>query len=107
MGKRAGNNAKPRGYIPASVRRNVKARDGVRCVYCNRRGRMHLDHVIPLIEGGKSAEGNLVVACARCNLRKGTMDLDLFGLWLERRTREPAGSILARVEQQTHRPIPE
>jgi 5-methylcytosine-specific restriction endonuclease McrA len=99
--------AKKTSKIPAPVRRRVRARDGLRCVYCGRGGRMHLDHVIPRVEGGKSVEGNLLVACARCNLRKGTMDLDLFAIWLERRTGEPSAAILARVAAHLARPVQE
>jgi len=100
MGKRAGKSTKASGYIRASVRRNVKARDGLRCVYCGKGGKMQLDHVIPRIDRGKSVESNLVVACLRCNNRKGSIPLDLFALWLERRTREPAASILARKRRE-------
>lgn len=34
------------------------------------RDSIHIDHVIPLCKGGTDDLGNLVVACADCNLRK-------------------------------------
>lgn len=43
------------------------------CYYCGRQvGREHLtmDHVVPLIRGGRSNKGNLVPACKECNNRK-------------------------------------
>ena len=47
-----------------------------RCVYCGLGldlERATLDHVHPLARGGTHAPGNLVVACAPCNRRKGDM----------------------------------
>jgi 5-methylcytosine-specific restriction endonuclease McrA len=32
---------------------------------------MHIDHVIPLAEGGTNALSNLQLLCAKCNLAKG------------------------------------
>lgn len=32
---------------------------------------MHLDHIIPLVAGGKHAHFNVQTACASCNLAKG------------------------------------
>jgi 5-methylcytosine-specific restriction endonuclease McrA len=29
-----------------------------------------MDHVVPLIRGGRSTKGNLVAACKECNSRK-------------------------------------
>lgn len=43
------------------------------CHYCGRpvaREEMTLDHIVPLIRGGKSVRGNVVAACKTCNSRK-------------------------------------
>jgi 5-methylcytosine-specific restriction enzyme A len=43
------------------------------CHYCGRvvaREAMTLDHIVPLIRGGKSVRGNVVAACKTCNSRK-------------------------------------
>lgn len=43
------------------------------CYWCSKRtkrGRRHLDHIIPLSKGGADAVGNLCVACPDCNQRK-------------------------------------
>ena len=49
---------------------------GHRCVYCASwlgYDNATLDHVQPLSHGGAHAPGNVVAACARCNLMKGDM----------------------------------
>ena len=43
------------------------------CHYCGVRvGAKHLtmDHLVPLVRGGRSTKGNLVPACKECNNRK-------------------------------------
>ena len=43
------------------------------CYYCRRmvgRENLTMDHVVPLIRGGKSRKGNLVAACKECNNKK-------------------------------------
>lgn len=46
-----------------------------RCVYCGaawwRRGRLTMDHQLPLKRGGKHSPDNMVPACRRCNTAKG------------------------------------
>jgi 5-methylcytosine-specific restriction endonuclease McrA len=61
--------------IPAQLRFKVLQRDGFRCQYCGRGARedgvvLHADHVIPVVAGGETNEGNLMTACASCNLGK-------------------------------------
>ncbi|HUU41733.1 MAG TPA: HNH endonuclease signature motif containing protein [Desulfatiglandales bacterium] len=43
------------------------------CHYCGRHvdpGQLTMDHVVPIIRGGKSSKGNLVPACKDCNNKK-------------------------------------
>ena len=43
------------------------------CYYCNREvgpEQLTMDHVVPLIRGGKSKKGNIVPACKECNNKK-------------------------------------
>ncbi len=43
------------------------------CYYCRQlvgRENLTMDHVVPLIRGGKSRKGNLVAACKECNSKK-------------------------------------
>ena len=44
-----------------------------RCYYCGRRfepRELTMDHIVPIIRGGKSTKGNLVPACKDCNNKK-------------------------------------
>ena len=52
-------------------RQNVFKRDGGKCVYCESKMDLTLDHVVPKSRGGKTTWGNLVTACKRCNSKKG------------------------------------
>lgn len=52
-----------------------KRADGV-CYFCKRRfppKELTMDHIVPLIRGGKSTKGNVVAACKECNNRKKHM----------------------------------
>jgi 5-methylcytosine-specific restriction endonuclease McrA len=42
------------------------------CFYCGGAGRIELDHVVPLAQGGQHSIGNLVPACMACNRSKGS-----------------------------------
>lgn len=56
-------------------------RDDWRCVYCGEQfssAELTVDHVQPLVRGGDSSGGNVVTACAACNLRKGHRRLSEF-----------------------------
>ena len=35
-------------------------------------GPFHVDHIVPRVKGGPDTLDNLVVACASCNLSKGS-----------------------------------
>lgn len=56
------------------TREEIFVRDDWRCVYCGAQfpaTALTIDHVQPLMRGGDSSSGNVVTACATCNLRKG------------------------------------
>mgnify|MGYP001627262624 CR=1 FL=1 len=47
-----------------------------RCYYCGKEvpeNELTMDHVIPLIRGGKSVKSNIVPACKECNNKKKYM----------------------------------
>ncbi len=47
-----------------------------RCHYCGRDvppRELTMDHVVPLIRGGKTVKGNVVPCCAECNAKKRHM----------------------------------
>jgi hypothetical protein len=59
---------------PVSQRFSVLARDNYTCRYCGRSApevTLHVDHIIPVAEGGTDEPANLVTACADCNEGKG------------------------------------
>jgi hypothetical protein len=57
--------------IPTSVKLEVWARDGGRCVTCGSNDNLHFDHVIPYSRGGTSLVAeNIQLLCARHNLAK-------------------------------------
>jgi len=43
------------------------------CHYCGRKfppRELTMDHLVPLVRGGKSTKGNVVPACKECNTKK-------------------------------------
>ena len=62
-------------------REEIFVRDEWRCVYCGVQyapAALTVDHVQPQVRGGDSSGGNVVTACASCNLRKGHLRLAAF-----------------------------
>ena len=67
--------------ISKTLRVAVFARDGQRCVLCGWGGpdegwpnpvrTFELDHIVPVLAGGRNTLENLRVTCTRCNARKG------------------------------------
>lgn len=81
-------------WIPQNLKNKLAKKSNGICYYCNtkakkaiinRRGVLqffsedgsvfHIDHVIPIHNGGSHEEGNLVMACAKCNLSKRKMKM--------------------------------
>lgn len=63
--------------LPIAVREFVLRRDGRQCAYCGATsGPFHIDHVVPVANGGSDDATNLVVACKPCNLSKGRKSLE-------------------------------
>ena len=66
----------------------VYSRDGGYCRYCgvelDEAGEWHVDHIEPVYRGGGSEMENLALACADCNLSKGTRSPAEFLAELER-----------------------
>lgn len=66
------------GFVKREVRlsrRNIFERDDHRCQYCGNRlpkSDLTIDHVTPRSRGGRDTWENLVLACVKCNIRKGS-----------------------------------
>lgn len=46
------------------------------CHYCGERfhpSELTMDHIVPLVRGGRSVKGNLVTCCKECNSNKSHM----------------------------------
>ncbi len=46
------------------------------CYYCGKKfppNEITMDHIVPIIRGGKSTKGNIVPACKECNNKKKYM----------------------------------
>jgi 5-methylcytosine-specific restriction endonuclease McrA len=66
----------PSARRPAFTRFNVFLRDRFSCQYCGEyfpTQDLTFDHVVPRSRGGSTTWGNVVTACAPCNLRKGSL----------------------------------
>ena len=82
--------------VPRTVvkfnRRNVFLRDENRCQYCRRKFAardLSLDHVVPRSRGGETTWENIVSACLRCNVRKGSRTPQEAGMRLFREPSRP------------------
>lgn len=64
--------------ISKKLRFEVFKRDGFTCQYCGAhppQALFHIDHIVPVVEGGTNDMDNLVTACDSCNLGKGARSL--------------------------------
>ncbi len=56
---------------PAGLRESLSREQRGRCVYCRAKLRIsHIDHIVPVAQGGTNDKANLQLLCAGCNLRK-------------------------------------
>jgi len=78
----------------AFTRFNLFLRDEFRCQYCGSRGDLTFDHVVPRARGGVTSWENVVAACSRCNLKKGSRSLRQAGLSLRKPPRQPGAEEL-------------
>ncbi len=67
-------NHRTRKNIVRFTRNNIFLRDNHTCQYCGGtppRSYLTMDHVIPVVKGGKKTWDNIVTACRNCNVKKG------------------------------------
>lgn len=65
--------------LDKNLRKWVLDRNCNICVYCGDSAD-HVDHVIPVCQGGSDETNNLVAACAPCNMKKGGRTPDQAGM---------------------------
>lgn len=81
----------------AFTRFNLFLRDEFRCQYCGSKGELTFDHVVPRARGGVTSWENVVAACSKCNLRKGSKHLHQSGLALRKPPRQPGAEELRNM----------
>lgn len=70
--RRARKHAAEGTHTVSDVQTQLK-RQRSKCYYCGRKlTKYHVDHVVPLVRGGRNSPDNLVIACPRCNHAKHT-----------------------------------
>jgi 5-methylcytosine-specific restriction endonuclease McrA len=72
--RRARKRSAPGEGISAADIRALIERQGGRCVYCRRKTKLTLDHIVPLAGGGAHDVRNAQMACKSCNSSKGDKD---------------------------------
>ena len=80
-------------------RKNLLKRDNKICQYCGKTDtNMTIDHVIPKVKGGTDTWENLVVACFKCNSKKGNKLLSELTMQLIKKPSKP--SIITYLQNQ-------
>ncbi len=84
-------------------KKNVLRRDRKTCQYCgSNHTEMTIDHIIPRSQGGRTEWLNVVAACRKCNLKKGSRSPDDSGMNLIREPFKP--KFMAVLSQPTDAP---
>lgn len=81
----------------AFTRFNLFLRDEFACQYCGATGDLTFDHVVPRASGGVTSWENVVAACSKCNLHKGSKSLRRSGMSLRKPPRQPASEQLRNM----------
>lgn len=82
------------------TRRNLFKRDKNTCQYCGAKpgsSELSIDHVVPRSRGGLSTWENCVLACMRCNRRKGNRSPADVGLRLMKKPAKPKWSPVLEI----------
>jgi len=88
--------------VPPGLRSKILERNGYTCQLCGagagdpdpchpgRKVRLHVDHIVPASQGGRTEEDNLMVTCSACN--QGKMNIQS--------PSESAKNLIARIRKQ-------
>lgn len=86
-------------------RRNIYLRDNFQCQYCGVKPvkeELTIDHINPRSKGGISEWENVVLACQRCNSKKGNVLLEHSNLKLMKPARKPHWLTIVRHSLGKH-----
>lgn len=72
----------------ARTRRYILQRDDGRCYLCGRPA-THVDHIVPVCDGGTDDESNLAAICASCHARKTAAEANRHNAAAKPRRRPP------------------
>lgn len=81
-------------------RRNLFRRDGYQCQYCGckpKTSELTIDHIVPRSQDGHSSWENCVLACMKCNSRKGDKSPAEVGMKLAKEPIRPSWTRLFAV----------
>jgi len=81
----------------AFTRFNLFLRDEFCCQYCGARGDLTFDHVVPRARGGITSWENVVAACGKCNLHKGSKTMKQANMSLSKPPRQPSAEELRNM----------
>lgn len=97
-------------WIRPEKRQRLYARDGWRCLWCDRRAgatvKLSVDHFLAVQAGGSNRTDNLLTSCTTCNFRRQHRPALTFALEREGTLFEGAWRILDRVFEALSRPLP-
>lgn len=83
-------------------RYNVYRRDGFKCLYCDSKDNLTLDHVIPRSKGGANSWSNLATCCMKCNVKKGDRLLEETGMTLKHKPFIPSYLFFIKKMNKVH-----
>lgn len=92
----------------ACTSNNIFLRDKKTCAYCGlkyKKSELTIDHVTPLVQGGKWEWKNLITACRPCNQRKGGRTPLQARMELLFKPKEPGWSLLFNIKLSKSDPI--
>lgn len=61
--------------VSEKLRQTIIKEYNSKCQYCLCGDANHVDHIVPKAKGGSDDPGNLILACAPCNIRKSDLEL--------------------------------
>lgn len=84
------------------TRRNIFERDRHTCQYCaTKKEQLTLDHIIPKSRGGGESWENLITACVKCNVKKGSRTPQEAQMTLLSKPRKPSSGLYFDILKHT------